>query len=197
MLKAAEWPANSAERGYVMESREKPEHWKGRLPGVVLLALALVAALWAFGHFRAESRIGRATARLMRQVEKRAEESPVALGLAANRLGKNLATNAVLEMAEFGPVATGRTEIVQIYVQVRDLLAGLEFIQPRIGVAVVRRGEVQAVVEARYRLTVAGTEPLEGSSRAELTWVKQADGWQIGRALVSGVAGQPLPGGWK
>ena len=59
------------------------------------------------------------------------------------------------------------------------------------------RKAVRAVVEARYRLVVAGTEPLEGSSRAELTWVKQADGWQVGRALVSGVAGQPLPGGWK
>ena len=197
MLKAAEWPANSAERGYVMESRQMPERRKSRLPGVVLLALALVAALWAISYFRAEARIGRATARLMRLVEKHADESPVALGLAANRLGKNLATNAVLELAEYGVVATGRTEIVQIYVQVRDLLAGLEFIQPQVGVAVVRRGEVRAVVEARYRLVVAGTEPLEGSSRTELTWVKQADGWQVGRALVSGVAGQPLPGGWK
>ena len=180
-----------------MESRQMPERRKSRLPGVVLLALALVAALWAISYFRAEARIGRATARLMRLVEKHADESPVALGLAANRLGKNLATNAVLELAEYGVVATGRTEIVQIYVQVRDLLAGLEFIQPRVGVAVVRRGEVRAVVEARYRLVVAGTEPLEGSSRTEPTWVKQADGWQVGRALVSGVAGQPLPGGWK
>ena len=197
MLKAAEWPANSAKRGYVMETRQKPERRKVRLPGVVLLALALVAALWAISFFRAEARIGRATARLVRLAEKRAEDSPVALGLAANRLGQNLAANAVLELAEYGAVATGRTEIVQAYVQVREMLAGLEFIQPRIGVAAIRRGEVQAVVETRYRLTVAGTAPLEGSSRAVLTWLKQPDGWQIGRALVSGVAGQPLPGGWK
>ena len=97
-----------------MESRQMPERRKSRLPGVVLLALALVAALWAISYFRAEARIGRATARLMRLVEKHADESPVALGLAANRLGKNLATNAVLELAEYGVVAMGRTEMVEL-----------------------------------------------------------------------------------
>ena len=86
-----------------MESRQMPERRKSRLPGVVLLALALVAPLWAISYFRAEARIGRATARLMRLVEKHADESPVALGLAANRLG--IAVPGRIAIAGFNDLA--------------------------------------------------------------------------------------------
>ena len=120
--------------------------------GAVLLAFALVAAVWSATYFGAEARMRRATARIVRLVEKAGAESPVALGLSANRLGGFLATNAVLELEDQGTLAAGKTEIVQFYANVRNLLDEISFAEPQIAAAKTARGEVQVAVTARYRL---------------------------------------------
>lgn len=156
----------------------------GLLPGVVLLALVLVGSLWAVTHFRAEARMRRATARLIRVVEKTGEESPVALGLAANRLGKALATDAALELNEFGALASGRKEVVQLFAQVRSMLARIEIQRPVLVAVSPRRGEVRVRVEARYRLVPDAGAAAEGQGSADVTWRKGDEGWRIWRAML-------------
>lgn len=166
------------------------------LPGALLLAFLLVAALWARSYFGPEARVRRATAKLVRLVEKSGPEAPVALGLSANRLGGCLATNAVLELEGYGPLATGRKEIVQFYAQVRNELDRMAFAEPRIVVALLRRGAVNAVVEARYRFVHEAGEAWEGDGQATLLWVRGDDGWKISRAALKPDESVALPAGW-
>lgn len=154
------------------------------VPGAVLLAFVLVASIWATTYFRAEARMRRATIRVVRLVQKEGPESPVALGLSANRLGNLLAANAVLELEGYGALATGRQEIVQLYANVRNSLDEIAFENPRISAVAARRGAVAAFVEARYRLA-GGGEAQAGAGKAVLQWVKGADGWQIARAALT------------
>ena len=156
------------------------------LPLAAVLALALVAGLWAATYFGAEARMGRATAKVVRLAEKTGEESPVALGLAAHRFGNFLATNAVLELKGYGPLATGRTEIVQLFANVRNALDEISFAEPRIAAVALRRGEVQVFVEARYRLAGAEAGAAQaGRGKADLRWLKGEEGWKIARAALT------------
>ena len=150
----------------------------------LLVAFVLVAAIWAATYWSAEARMRRATARVVRLVEKTGEESPVALGLSAHRLGAQLAVQAVLELDGYGALATGRQEIVQLYANVRNSLDAIAFENPRIASVAVRKGEIQVFVDARYRLAGAG-DAQEGDGKAVLRWVKGEDGWQIARARLT------------
>lgn len=181
------------------DSRRSEPHARKlpRASGVLLLALALVAGLWAASYFGAEARILRASARVVRLAEKTGEESPVALGLAANRLGKSLAVDAVLEMDEHGALATGRPEIVQVFAQVRSLMAQITFADPKLVAATVGKGAVDVRVAARYRLAGETGEVAEGDGQAELQWRKGEDGWLIQRTVLRGAEGTRVPGGWK
>jgi ketosteroid isomerase-like protein len=166
------------------------------LPGVLGLALLLVSGLWAFQYFRAEARLLRATDRIIRLVQKTGEESPVALGLAANRLGGTLATNAVLEAGDYGIGLSGRQEIVQLFAQVRASVASMTFEQPRRTADTPRRGEVVVLVQARYRLEALGGESAEGDGTADLQWRKTDEGWKIVRAVVRAAEEAVIPGEW-
>ena len=57
----------------------KPKKGRSLLPGAVLLAYVLVASLWAATYFGTEARMRRATARVVRLVQKEGPDSPVAL----------------------------------------------------------------------------------------------------------------------
>jgi hypothetical protein len=173
-------------------SRRRPGH----LPTVMWLTLVLVASVWAVSHFRPEARMRRATARIVRLVEKSGEESPVALGLAANRLGKTLAADIELDYNEYGVLAVGRQEVVQLFVQVRSMLARVEIERPVLAVRTLRRGEIQVRVDARYRLVHEAGAPLEGGASAALHWRKGDDGWRIGRAALRTEQEPQIPEGW-
>ena len=166
------------------------------LPGALFLAFLLVASLWARSYFGAEARVRRATAKLVRTVEKSGPEAPMALGLSANRLGGYLATNAVLELEGYGPLASGRKEIVQFYAQVRSELDRMEFAKPRIAAVVLRRGAVNSFVEARYRLVHETEGVWEGDGRATLLWIRGEEGWRISRAELKPDESAALPKGW-
>lgn len=166
------------------------------LPGVMLLALGLVCAVWAYGHFRAEARLRRASLRLVELVEKSEDESPVAMGLAGHRLGGQLADAAVLEYNTEGPVATGRRDIVQLFTQIRSLLARIALDDPKAAVRSSRRGEVVTWVTASYRLVAEAGNTEEGEGSAELTWRKGEDGWRIERAVIRAEDGARFPGNW-
>ena len=157
------------------------EKRRPRVPRAAWLALGLVAAVWASAYFGAEARLRRATLRLVRLVAKEQAESPVALGLSAHRFGERLATNAVLAVDGWGALATGRTEIVQFYANVRNALDEISFGEPQLASRVVRRGEVEIRVAARYRLAGYG-DVHAGDGHAALRWTKGADGWRIQRA---------------
>jgi hypothetical protein len=185
---------------FFMMTRPPSSHpVKGRraLPGVLVLALVLLAAIWAVSTFNAEARVHRKVVRLIRLAEKPGAESPVALGLAANRFGQLLATNCVLEWEPDGELAAGRQTIVQLFVQVRSNLDRMEIQEPRIRVATVRRREVQARVEARYRFADGSGAAAENPGWADLHWVKGREGWQITRATLGTDAPGSIPGGWK
>jgi ketosteroid isomerase-like protein len=167
------------------------------VPRVVILALGLVALIWAIHYSSAEARMCRATARVVRLVEKSGEESPVSLGLAANRLGGFLSAPAVLELADAGPLATGRPEIVQLFAQIRSSLETIAFEQPEIGAVAAGKGTVDVHVAARYRLVPTGSAAAEGRGTAELRWRKGKDGWQISRAKLTPAEGTHLPQGWQ
>lgn len=167
-----------------------------RLPGVLALALALVAGFWAASYFRAEARVRRATARIVRRVQKEGAESPVSLGLSANRLGDHLATDAVLVLDGSATLATGRQEIVQIYVQVRNAFRTIAFADPRIVAVSQGDGEVHAFVDARYRFMAEGGEAFKGDGKAMLRWIKGADGWQIAHARLTPDPTGSVPKGW-
>lgn len=154
-----------------------------RVPRAAWLALALVAAVWASAYFGAEARLRRATLRLVRLVAKEQAESPVVLGLSAHRFGERLATNAVLEIEGWGAIATGRTGIVQFYANVRNALDEISFGEPQLASQVVRRGEIEIRVAARYRLAGYG-DVHAGDGRAALRWLKGDDGWRIQRAFL-------------
>ena len=175
-------------------SRKRGRTWTLR---AVLPALLLGAFFWAIVYGGAEARVKRATARVVRVAEKAEEESPVSLGLSANRLGKFLATNAVLELEGYGTLATGRKEIVSFFAQVRSALAQIEFARPEITVAAAGQGAVNARVAARYRLASAAGEAAEGDGTVDLLWNKGAGGWRISRAELRAAEGARLPGGWK
>ena len=166
-----------------------------RVPHAAWLALALVAAVWASAYFGAEARLRRATLRLVRQTEKAQAESPVALGLSAHRFGERLATHAVLEVEGWGPIATGRTDIVQFYANVRNALDEIALAEPTIASQVVRRGEIEIRVAARYRLAGYG-EVHAGAGRAALRWLKGDDGWRIQRALLVPDPADASRGSW-
>ncbi len=165
------------------------------VPAAVLLAFALVASIWVATCFGAEARIRRATTRMVRLVEKQGEESSVALGLSAHRLGKLLASGAVLELDGYGPLATGRAETVQLYANIRNSLQIVSFEDPRITAVAVRRGEVRAFVSARYRLA-GGGESQEGDGKATLHWAKGEDGWQLVRAVLTPDPSSAVSKGW-
>ena len=167
-----------------------------RWSGVVGLAFLLVAGVWVSTYFRAEARVRRATARVVRGVEKTGEESPVALGLAANRLGANLSVDAELELEEVGRLTQGRTETVQLFAHIRSAMERIAVDHPRLAVETVRRGEVRAVVQATCRFVSTGGEVTEGRGTADLLWVKGEDGWQIRRARLRAEDGLVLPAGW-
>ena len=113
-----------------MQPASKPSSQKRLFPviaGLLLLAFLLVASIWAATFFSAEARVRRASVRIVSLVEKSGGESPIALGLAANRLGKAMAADAVLELGDYGAVATGRQEIVQLFTQIRSSLDVIAF----------------------------------------------------------------------
>jgi ketosteroid isomerase-like protein len=167
------------------------------VPGAGLLALALVASIWAATFFGAEARVRRATTRVVALAEKSGAESPVALGLAAQRLGQYLATNAVLELKDYGALATGRQEIVSLFAQIRASLALVAFAHPTVVAAKVGPRRVNAHVAARYRLTSDSGEEAAGDGQADLLWAKGKDGWQIVRAQLYPDEQDALSGGWK
>ena len=166
------------------------------VPGALLLAFLLVSSLWVRSYFCAEARVRRATAKLVRLAEKSGPEAPVALGLSANRLGGYLSTNAVLELEGYGPLATGRKEIVQFYAQVRNELDRMEFAEPRIDAVVLRRGAANSFVEARCRFVHEAGAAWEGGGRATLLWSKGDEGWRISRAVLRPDDPAALPTGW-
>lgn len=166
-----------------------------RVPRATWLALALVAAVWASAFFGAEARLRRATLRLVRQTEKGQAESPVALGLSAHRFGERLAADAVLEVDGWGPIATGRTDVVQFYATVRQTLDEIALADPKIASQVVRRGEIEIRVAARYRLSGYG-EVHAGAGRAALRWLKGDDGWRIQRAFLVPDPADAARGSW-
>ena len=166
------------------------------LPGALGLALALVAVLWAASYFRAEARVRRATARIVRLVQKEGAESPVALGLSANRLGDQLAPDAVLELDGSATLATERQEIVQIYVQIRNAFRTIEVADPRIVAVSQGAGEVHAFVDARYRFVAEGGEAFDGDGKATLRWIKGKDGWRIAHARLTPDPTVSVPKDW-
>jgi hypothetical protein len=167
------------------------------VPGAFLLAFALVATLWATTYFRAEARVRRATVRVVALAERPGEESPVALGLTANRLGKFLAPGALLELEGYGALATGRQEIVSLFAQIRSAMDVVAFTSPVLVVDAAEQGVIRVRVDARYRLVPEGGAAAEGKGKAELVWIKGEEGWQIARATLQPEEGAQLPQGWK
>lgn len=166
------------------------------LPGVMALALGLVALLWAVSHFSPEARIRRASSRIVRWTSKEAAESPVAAGLAANRFGALLTGDMQLEFDGIGTIASGRQPTVQLFAQVRATFTQMEFIRPAVSTRTLQRGEILAVVNARYRWTADGIAPLEGEGTAELVWRRTDEGWRIARAVLSTDQAYALPREW-
>ena len=162
-----------------------------------LLAGVLAVSLWGAAYFGVEARVRRGTARVVRLAEKKEAESPVSLGLAVNRFGKCLAADAVLELEGYGALATGRREIVQLFAQIRESLAQIEFADPVLAVGGVLDGKGEVRVTVRYRLAPAAGDAAEGEGSADLTWIRGEEGWQISRAALHPGPGARLPGGWK
>jgi hypothetical protein len=175
-------------------AKDPGRFWVSR---VAVLAVLLVAFIWAMGYMSAEARVRRATLRVVALSEKSGEESPVSLGLTVNRLGKFLATNAVLELEDYGVLATGRQEIVSLFAQIRGSLAAISFAHPEIAAVAAVKGVVDVHLAARYRLASDAGDSAEGDGAAELHWVKGRDGWQIQRAVLHAEEGAKVPGGWK
>ncbi len=167
------------------------------LPGVVILAIVFVACLWAIHYFGAEARVHRATARVVRTVEKTGAESPVSLGLAANRLGKYLSTDVVLTLDGVGELTAGRQETVQLFAQIRQSMESMTFADPSITVASVGAGRIQARVIAHYRFDPGTGEVTEGEGIAQLSWRKGKGGWQLDRVVLQAEEEMNLPKGWK
>ena len=148
------------------------------VPGVVILAFILVGSVWLAAYFSPEARIRRATGKLVELVRKDGAESEIALGLSANRLGNYLATTAELELSDYGSLAEGRTEIVQLYAHIRHTLGRIALEEPKIGTVRIRQGEIRSYVVATYRVAGSGEER-QGEGKAELRWLKSDEGWRI------------------
>ena len=167
------------------------------VPGAVLLAFGLVAAIWAASYFSPEARVRRATAKAVALAQKDGPESPVAMGLAANRFGDLLAVDAALETEGLGKFAESRQEIVQVFVQVRDAFEQVSFAEPKITTVAMAGGVVEAYVSARYRFASPDGQALEGDGKATLYWAKGDDGWQIRRAILRPDPRHAMPRGWR
>jgi len=167
------------------------------IPGVVILAIVFVVCLWGIHYFGAEARVHRATARVVRTVEKTGEESPISLGLAANRLGKVLATDVVLALDGIGTLTTGRQETVQLFAQIRQSMKSMTFADPAITVAPVGPERMQARVVAHYRFDPGMGEATAGEGVAQLVWLKGKDGWQLVEVALQTEEGTVLPKGWR
>jgi ketosteroid isomerase-like protein len=165
------------------------------VPAAMLLALGLLAGTWAFSYFGAEARVERATAKVIEMAGKDGDESPVALGLLANRFGQQLAATATLELHPHGAIANGRQEIVQLFAQVRSSSSEIAFDAPLVAVARGDAGDLVARVSARYRFAFSSGAVEEGDGTAELVWRKGDDGWQIARALLRPDERREWPGG--
>ncbi|MDY0144884.1 MAG: hypothetical protein RBS84_02690 [Kiritimatiellia bacterium] len=176
--------------------RDSLRREKRALSGVLLLTLALLMGLWVFSYYSTGARLRRASLRIVQLVEKTGDESPVALGLAAHRLGKNLAEDAVLDYTPHGILATGRQEIVQLFAQIRSLLAQIRLNDPQAVVLASRQGEVTIHLKARYRLVPEAGAAEEGNGSAELLWRKGADGWRIDNVTIQTEDGARFPGNW-
>lgn len=166
------------------------------LPGVVGLAFLLVGVLWASSYFSLDARMRRATVRVVELVEKTGEESPVSLGLAANRLGALLTPDTELGLEEVGELAQGRAEVVQLFAHIRSSMSRISFSRGDISVAVKGRGEVLTVVRARYRFEPATGDPTAGEGTAELHWVRGDEGWRIRRSRLNAGEDAAIPKGW-
>jgi hypothetical protein len=167
------------------------------IPVVGILILAGLGSLWAIRHFSAEARVRRATVRVLQLVEKTGEESPVALGLAANRLGRMLTPHMGLSLDETGLLTDGRQETVQLFAQIRQSVDVMTFDDPHLIVEKVGKDRVNARVMAQYRFVGAATETYAGKGVAALEWINGKDGWQIVQAVLQAEEGAMLPKGWK
>ena len=172
-----------------------PNRLRPLVPRVVVLGFTLVCCVWLAAYFSPEARIRRATLRLVQLVEKNGVESELALGLSANRLGASLAADAELDWAGYGALASGRTEIVQLYATVRKMLETIAVTDPQIATVKIRAGGIHAFVVAHYRVVGAGEER-SGEAKVELHWRKGDSGWQIEFAGMT-LEGLDLPGGLK
>ncbi len=170
-------------------SRNREWTW---VRGGVLLAFLGVAMVWGMGHWSAEARVRRATARVVALVEKTEAESAVSLGLAANRLGGQLEPGASLEVEGHGMLVSSRQEIVQLFAQIRDSLATLTIAGPTIETARLGRDEVEARVAGRYRLATGAGEVAEGDGAATLIWIRGEEGWRISRVALRLAEGDRL-----
>lgn len=146
--------------------------------GVVLLTLALVTGLWLYSHFQPEARVRRASTKLAVLVQKQEEESDMALALAANRLSQQLEPQAKLSVEGYGIALAERTEIVQLFAQLRRTFARIELSGSRVAARQQPNGEILAQVVAKYRL-VYHSEKKAGNGQADLWWRKTDQGWRI------------------
>jgi len=168
------------------------------IPGVLILVVVFLAGIGVVRYFGAEARIQRATFRLIQTVEKTGEESPVALGLAANRFGDALATNMVLILEGTGILTASRQETVQLFAQVRNSVDQMTFTDPVLSVRQEKSGAVIARVTAQYYFATGTTgEGERGEGKAMLTWVNGKDGWQIVQAILQEEEGVAVLKGWK
>ena len=172
-----------------------PKRHRPLVPGVVVLGFTLVCCIWLAAYFSPEARIRRATSRLVHLVEKDGPESELALGLSANRMGDSLAAGAELDWAGYGSLASGRTEIVQLYASVRKMLDTIAVTDPQIATIKIRAGGIRVFVLAHYRVAGSGEER-SGEGKVELLWRKGDSGWKIEFAGLT-LDGLDLPGGLK
>ncbi len=163
-----------------------------RVRGVVLLTLALVLGLWLYGYNKAEAKVRRASAKLVVLVQKKGEEPDMALALAANRLSQALAVDAQLAGEGYGIALTGRTEIVQLFAQLRRTFARIELSGSRVAARQQPNGEILAQVVAKYRL-VYRSEEKAGNGQADLWWRKTDQGWRIRHVQIYLENTEPWP----
>jgi len=167
------------------------------IPGVLILAIVFVGCLWAIHYFSAEARVHRATVCVVRTVQKAGSESPVSLGLAANRLGKYLSADVLLTLEGVGELTAGRQETVQLFAQIRQSMEAMTFTDPSVTVASVGPKRIQARVMAHYYFDSGAGEVTEGDGVAQLIWMKGKDGWQLDRVVLQAEEELDLPKGWK
>lgn len=166
---------------HIFRNRRENHDSASRRPwmsGVALLTLALVAGLWLYSHFKPEARVRRASTKLVALVQKRGEESDMALALAANRLSQQLEPQAKLSVDGYGIALAERTEIVQLFAQLRRTFARIELNGSRVAARQQPNGEILAKVVAKYRL-VYRSEEKAGNGQADLWWRKTDQGWRI------------------